>query len=107
MNDNQQTPDAQQASGGNGMTTWRVVSVLLLLAAIAYVVWTGDYDSRGIIGRVDDFFVFMAAFTLLHGSFQPAHRRYIRSQLRKLSCAFAVLAVCWLIMLAFTAPTPT
>ena len=83
-----------------GMKACRVIGVVLVLAAIAYVVWRGDFDHKGIVGYVDDFMVFMAAFTFAHGSFQKPERRYIRRQLYMLSSLFALLALCWIIMLA-------
>ena len=82
------------------MKVCRVIGVVLVLAAIAYVVWRGDFDQKGIVGYVDDFMVFMAAFTFAHGSFQKPERRYIRRQLYMLSSLFALLALCWIIMLA-------
>ena len=84
-----------------GMKVCRVIGVVLVLAAIAYVVWRGDFDSKGVVGYVDDFMLFMAAFTFAHGSFQKPERRYIRRQLYMLSSLFALLALCWVIMLAF------
>ena len=84
-----------------GMKVCRVIGVVLLLAAIAYVVWRGDFDDKGLVGYVDDFMVFMAAFTIAHGSFQRPERRYIRRQLYMLSSLFALLGLCWIILLAF------
>ncbi len=86
---------------GMGMKICRAVGVVLVLAAIAYIIWRGDFDEKGLIGYVDDFMVFMAAFTFAHGSFQRPERRYIRRQLYMLSSLFALLALCWVIMLAF------
>ena len=86
---------------GTGMKVCRVIGVVLVLAAIAYIIWRGDFDEKGLIGYVDDFMVFMAAFTFAHGSFQKPERRYIRRQLYMLSSLFALLALCWVIMLAF------
>ena len=84
-----------------GMKVCRVIGVVLVLAAIAYIVWRGDFDNKGIVGYVDDFMVFMAAFTFAHGSFQRPERRYIRRQLYMLSSLFALLALCWVLMLGF------
>ena len=84
-----------------GMKVCRVIGVVLVLAAIAYTVWRGDFDQKGLVGYVDDFMVFMAAFTFAHGSFQKPERRYIRRQLYMLSSLFALLALCWIIMLAY------
>ena len=83
-----------------GMKVCRVIGVVLVLAAIAYTLWRGDFDQKGLVGYVDDFMVFMAAFTFAHGSFQKPERRYIRRQLYMLSSLFALLALCWIIMLA-------
>ena len=44
--------------------------------------------------------VFMAAFTFAHGSFQKPERRYIRRQLYMFSSLFALLGLCWIILLA-------
>ena len=84
-----------------GMKVCRVIGVVLLLAAIAYVAWPGDFDDKGIVGYVDDFMVFMAAFSFSHGSFQRPERRYIRRQLYMFSSLFALLGLCWVLLLAF------
>ena len=84
-----------------GMKVCRVIGVLLVLAAIGYIVWRGDFDDKGIVGYVDDFMVFMAAFSFAHGSFQKPERRYIRRQMYMLSSLFALLALCWVILLAY------
>jgi hypothetical protein len=84
----------------NGMKVCRVLGVVLVVAAIGYLVWRGDFDSKGIVGYVDDCFVFMAAYTFARGSFMRPERRYIRRQMYMLSSLFALLGLCWIIMLA-------
>lgn len=84
-----------------GIKICRVLGVVLVLAAIVYIVVPVDFDSKGIVGYVDDFMVFMAAFTFAHGSFQRPERRYIRRQLYMLSSLFALLGLCWVLMLGF------
>ncbi len=91
----------EREPAGTALKVCRVLGVVLVLAAIAYTVWHGDFDSKGLVGYVDDFMAFMAAFTFAHGSFQRQERRYIRRQLYMLSSLFALLALCWIIMLAF------
>ena len=91
----------QQVEVSAGMKVCRVIGVLLVLAAIGYVVWRGDFDDKGIVGYVDDFMVFMAAYSFAHGSFQKPERRYIRRQMYMLSSLFALLALCWVFLLAF------
>ena len=90
--ENREEKKRVEVSGG--MKVCRAIGVVLVLAAIAYVVWRGDFDHKGIVGYVDDFMVFMAAFTFAHGSFQKLERRYIRRQLYMLSSLFALLALC-------------
>lgn len=85
---------------GTGLKVCRVIGVLMMLAAVGYLVWRGDFDSKGIVGYVDDCFIFMAAYTFARGSFLRPERRYIRRQLYMLSSLFALLALCWIIMLA-------
>ncbi len=84
-----------------GMKLCRVIGVVLVCAAIGYLIWSGDFDHKGIVGYVDDFMLFMAAYTFARGSFLRPERRYIRRQLYMLSSLFALLALCWVIMLAF------
>lgn len=84
-----------------GMKACRVIGIVLLVAAIGYLVWPGDFDHKGIVGYIDDCFLFMAAYTFTKGSFMRPERRYIRRQLYMLSSLFALLALCWIILLAF------
>ena len=37
-----------------GMKVCRVVGVVLLAAAVGYIIWRGDYDGKGVVGYVDD-----------------------------------------------------
>lgn len=91
----------QQVEVGAGMEVCRLIGAVLLLAAIVYIAWPGDFDQKGIVGYVDDCFVFMAAYMFLRGSFIRPERRYIRRQFYMLSSLFALLALCWVILLAF------
>lgn len=84
-----------------GMKVCRVIGVVLMLAAVGYFVWRGDFDSKGIVGYVDDCFIFMAAYMFTRGSFCRPERRYIRRQMYMLSSLFALLALCWIILLSF------
>ncbi len=84
-----------------GMKVCRVIGIVLMLAAVGYFVWRGDFDSKGIVGYVDDCFIFMAAYMFTRGSFCRPERRYIRRQMYMLSSLFALLALCWIILLAF------
>lgn len=89
-----------QVEVGAGLKACRLIGVLLLVAAVGYFIWRGDFDGKGIVGRVDDCFLILAAYTFTRGSFVRPERRYIRRQLYMLSSLFALLALCWIIMLA-------
>lgn len=77
----------------------RIAAVVYLLMAIAYVAMPFDFDRVGWMGFVDDFFLFMSAFTLLNGAFQKPERAFIRRQFFLLSAVFFVLCSVWLLIL--------
>ena len=83
-----------------GMKLCRAIGIVLLVAATGYIAWRGDFDSKGLVGYVDDCFVFMAAYMFMRGSFVRPERHYIRRQFYMFSSLFALLALCWVIMLA-------
>lgn len=85
---------------GTAMKVCRVIGIVLVLAALGYLVWEGDFDEKGIVGYVDDCFIVMAAYTFTRGSFMKPERRYIRRQLYMFSSLFAMLALCWILLLA-------
>lgn len=91
----------KQVEVSTGLKVCRVIGAVLLVASIGYLIWKGDFDDKGLVGYVDDIMLVMAAFTFAHGSFHKPEHRYIRRQLYMLSSLFALLALCWVIMLAF------
>ena len=93
--------EKERAQVSTGMKVCRVIGVVLMLAALGYFVWRGDFDNKGIVGYVDDCFIFMAAYMITRGSFCRPERRYIRRQMYMLSSLFALLALCWIILLAY------
>ena len=98
---NMEKRENKQVEVGTGMKICRAIGIVLMMAAIGYIVWHGDFDNKGIVGYVDDCFVFMAAYMFMRGSFQRPERRYIRRQFYMLSSLFTLLALCWIILLAF------
>lgn len=82
------------------LTTLRIAAVVYMILAIVYLVVPVDFDRVGWLGYVDDFFLFMSAFTFLNGSFQKAERAFIRRQLYVLSAVFFVLCPIWLLILS-------
>ncbi len=93
--------DKQPVEVSTTLMACRVIGIILVIAAIGYLVWRGDFDNKGIVGYVDDCFIFMAAYTFVRGSFVRPERRYIRRQLYMLSSLFALLSLCWFFLLAF------
>ncbi len=85
---------------GTAMKVCRVIGIVFVLAALGYLVWEGDFDKKGIVGYVDDCFIVMAAYTFARGSFMKPERRYIRRQLYMFPSLFAMLALCWILLLA-------
>lgn len=77
----------------------RICAVVYLLLAIAYIVMPVDFDRIGWLGYIDDFFIFMSAFTFLNGAFQKAERAFIRRQFFLLAAVFFVLCPLWLLIL--------
>lgn len=82
------------------LKVYRTLSIAFLILAIAYIVMPYDFDRTGIKGYIDDFFLFMSAFTFMHGSWQrPAFKR-VRLLLYQISAIFFVLAVVWVYVLS-------
>lgn len=82
-------------------TTLRWLAVLFILAAIAYLVMPIDYDGP-IIGFIDDFFVFMSAFCFTFSQFSKKVNKLVRRQLYTFSISFLVLAILWIVILAYS-----
>lgn len=94
--------EKEKVEVGTGMKICRVIGVVLVVAAIGYIIWRGDFDGKvKYAGYVDDCFVFMAAYMFTRGSFMRPERRYIRRQMYMLSSLFALMALCWILLLAF------
>lgn len=77
----------------------RIVGVVYMLLAIAYLVMPLDLDRVGWMGYIDDFFLFMSAFIFMNGAFQKAEHAFIRRQLFLLSAVFFVLCPIWILIL--------
>ena len=93
--------EKRQVEVSAGMKVCRVIGVVMVVAAIGYMAWKGDFDQKGIVGYLDDCFILMAAYMFARGSFTRPEWRYIRRQMYMFSSLFALLALCWVILLAF------
>ena len=83
------------------LKVFRALSIMLLVAAIAYIIMPYDFDTKGWLGYIDDFFIFMAAFTFFYGNFLRADRWLIRRQLHMISLLFFIMAMLWVFLLGF------
>lgn len=94
----QKRPERKPAS--KLLKIYRVISVVALALAIAYIAMPYDFDAKGVMGFVDDFFLFMAAFTFMHGSFQRQEMTRVRHLLYQIAAIFFVLAIVWVFVLS-------
>ena len=77
----------------------RALSIALLAASVAYIIMPYDFDNMGWKGYVDDFFVFMAAFTFLNGAFQRPERLFMRRQFYVIALVFFIMGMLWVSVL--------
>ena len=82
-------------------TTMKWLSAIFIILALAYLIMPIDYDGP-VIGFVDDFFVFMAAFCFAFAQFSRKANQIIRRQLYIFSISFMVLAILWIILLSYS-----
>ncbi len=95
------TTKKQKQTNLSQLKFYHIASIVSLLASIGYIVMSCDFDKLGWQGFVDDFFMFMAAFSFFNGSFQKAERKFIRRQMFMIAAVFAVMGIVWLTVLAF------
>ena len=79
----------------------KVLSIASILFAIIYIVMPIDFDGP-IIGIIDDFFVFMAAFCFCQAQFLKPEKYKAKHLLNLIALIFACLSLIWLMILAFT-----
>lgn len=80
-------------------TGMKWLSIVLLILSIVYIIVPFDYDET-IIGRADDFFLFMSAFCFMYAQFLR-NRISPYVLLKMLSAVFCFLGAVSLILLAF------
>ncbi len=79
-------------------TLKRAAGIAAVIAAIAYTVARWDFAHSGIMGLADDFFLFMAAFTLAYAQFLNPARQHIRRQLQMIALLCAILGITWIVI---------
>lgn len=76
----------------------KLLSIVLLIAAIVYLICPYDYDI-GVVGKVDDFFFFMSAFCFVYSQFIKQARVALIMSMISVVCCF--LGAVWLLLLVF------
>lgn len=84
-----------------GRKSSKLVSILLIVLALVYIVLPLDYDGP-VIGYIDDFFLFMAAFCYFICQFTESISPDTKKLLNTLSIILCILGIVWLCILAFT-----
>ncbi len=79
-------------------TLKRAAGIAAVIAAIAYTVARWDFAHSGIMGLADDFFLFMAAFTLAYAQFLNPARKHLRRQLQMIALLCAILGITWIVI---------
>lgn len=98
------TTDINEEIMPEGQKSSKLVSVLLVVLALAYIIVPLDYDGP-VIGYIDDSFLFMAALCYFICQFAEFVTPKTKRLLNMVSIIFSVLGIVWLCILAFTPVT--
>lgn len=79
----------------------RTFAVIAMILAIVYIIMPIDFDGP-LIGIIDDFFIFMAAFCFCQSQFINPSKISAKRSLNIISLIFLILGVIWLNVLAFS-----
>ena len=79
----------------------KVLGILIVILSIAYIIIPIDYDGP-LIGMIDDFFLFMAAFCFCINQFTSSLHIAAKRKLNIISVTFCAVGFLWLGILAFT-----
>ena len=85
----------------NNNVTFKWLAVLFLIVSIAFLVMPIDFDGP-IVGFIDDFFLFMAAFCFAFSQFSKRATPIVKKQLYVISLTFLVFAILWLAILIYS-----
>lgn len=78
----------------------RILSVTLIVLSIVYIIMPLDYDGP-VIGIIDDFMFFMAAFCFMYSQFLNRRKKASIGLLKLISLCFLVLGAVWVLLLSF------
>lgn len=79
----------------------RTLAVIAMILAIVYIIMPIDFDGP-LVGIIDDFFIFMAAFCFCQSQFINPAKISARRSLGIISLIFLILGIIWVGILAFT-----
>ena len=77
----------------------KTISVLLFILSVGYIIIPYDFD-KGVVGKIDDFFFFMAAFCNMYACFLEKHKLRVAMLLKVISGAFCVLGAMSLVLIS-------
>ena len=77
-----------------------LLSIILILIAVAYLIMPYDYD-HNIVGKIDDFMFFMSAFCFLYSQFMSKYKVKAALILKMLSVVFVFIGALSLLLLVF------
>ncbi len=79
----------------------RTLAVIAIILAIVYIIMPIDFDGP-MVGIIDDFFIFMAAFCFCQSQFISPSKISARRSLSIISLIFLILGIIWVGVLAFS-----
>ena len=77
-----------------------LLSIILVLIAVAYLIMPYDYD-HNLVGKIDDFMFFMSAFCFLYSQFMSKYKVKAALILKMLSVVFVFIGALSLLLLVF------
>lgn len=82
-------------------TLMKSLAVVSMILAVVYIIMPVDFDGP-IIGILDDFLFFMAAFCFCQAQFISTAKASAKRMLNLLALVFLLLGALWVLVLAFT-----
>ena len=86
---------------GKKAVSFKWLAVLFLIISLIFLIMPIDFDGP-IVGFIDDFFLFMAAFCFAFSQFSKKATPMVKKQLYVISLTFLILAILWLAILMYS-----
>ena len=84
--------ESSDSNKNKNKTTIRIMAVCAMVLALIYIVLPYDFDDT-LIGRIDDFMLFMSAFCFVYSQFLSEVKARAKVLLNLMSLVFCVLWV--------------